>query len=102
MHLRHKDSDLVELNVSLEQLKRIYTALYCRLQTGGCRSFVDFDDDDLLLTIQSYLQKEAAVEGVDCTDHAEWEAFVGITHPATCPRKGTGHTADMNHPPNET
>lgn len=87
MQLRQNDRGQIEFDVSLDQLKRIYTALFCRLQTGGCQSFQELERDDLLLDIQGHLQKQAAAQGVDCTDHAEWEAFLGITHPPTCPRR---------------
>ena len=87
MYLRAQEGGQIELNVSLEQLKRIYTALFCRLQTGGCTSFDDLEKDDMLLTIQGCLQRAAAEQGVDCTVHEEWEAFLGITHPRSCPRR---------------
>jgi hypothetical protein len=90
MHVRPTEEGQVELSVSLDQLKRVYTALFCRLQTGGCTSFDDLEKDDMLLTIQGFLQREAAAQGVDCTVHEDWEAFLGITHPPSCPRRGSG------------
>lgn len=87
MAVQQNAQGLAELTLSLEQAKRVYTALFCRIQTGGCTSFADLDQDDLLLELQSYLQKRAAEQGVDCTDHAAWEAFLGITHPASCPKR---------------
>lgn len=93
MRLQALDGGRIELDVSLDQLKRIYTALFCRLQTGGCSSFDDLDKDDLLLTVQQYLHQEATRQGVDCADHAAWEQFLGITHPRSCPRRGSGGPA---------
>ena len=86
MQVRGSERGQIELTVSLEQLKRIYTSLFCQLQTGGCKSFEELEDD-LLLDIQRFLQKEAAAQGVDCTNHDAWEEFVGIRHADTCPRK---------------
>ncbi len=93
MHLQQQDAGQIELTVDLNQLKRIYTALFCRLQTGGCTSFEDLDQDDMLLQIQEHLQQQAARQGIDCTDHAAWEAFLGISHPPNCPRRGAKHPA---------
>lgn len=90
MYLKEREQGDVELHVTLGQLKRLYTALFCRLQTGGCSSFDDLDKDDMLLTIQNHLQRQAADQGVDCTVHEDWEAFLGITHPPTCPRRTSG------------
>lgn len=93
MITRTPDGEQVTLTLSVDQLKRVYVALFCRLQTGGCNAFEELDHDDLLLDLQRYLQRVAADEGVDCTDHAAWEAFLGITHPRSCPRR-TSTTAD--------
>lgn len=97
MDLRATGGGRVELSLSLEQAKRIYTALFCRLQTGGCTSFTDLDQDDLLLTLQTFLQREAAAQGIDATDHLEWERFLGITHPASCPRRGADDSPGPVH-----
>lgn len=93
MALHPIGGDEFQLTVSLEQLKRIYTALYCRVQTGGCNAFADVDQDDLLLTLQTQLHKQAAAQGVDCLARDEWETFLGITHPASCPRKHSDRAA---------
>ncbi len=88
MEIRATGGGRVDLSLSLEQAKRVYTALFCRLQTGGCTSFSELDQDDLLLALQTFLQREAAAQGIDATDHGEWERFLGITHPVSCPRRG--------------
>ncbi len=87
MQLIQRGNNDVQLNVSLDQMKQIYVALFCRLQTGGCDAFELLDQDDMLLTLQSYLQQRAAEQGIDCTVHEEWEQFLGITHPRSCPRR---------------
>lgn len=94
MELRERQGGEAALSLSLDQVKRIYTALFCKLQTGGCGSFDDLENDDMLLTLQKYLQKQAASEGVDCTDHAAWERFLGIRHPQSCPRKSSRRPDD--------
>jgi hypothetical protein len=91
MTLTEKDRNRVELDLSLAQAKRVYVALFCRIQTGGCTALEEMDDD-LLLELQTYLQRRAAEQGVDCTIHADWEAFLGITHPQSCPRRGRSAT----------
>ena len=98
MTSRVRNSNTFGLTLTLDQLKRVYVALFCRLQTGGCTAFADIDQDDLLLDIQTQLQHAAAEQGVDCTDHAAWEAFLGITHPASCPRRGHGIAPDDTGP----
>ncbi len=85
MELRESSAGQIELRLSPEQLKRLYVALFCKLQTGGCTAFDELEDD-LLLQMQSYLQRYAAAQGVDCTAHEQWERFLGITHPQHCPR----------------
>jgi len=85
MELREGIAGQIELRLSPEQLKRLYVALFCKLQTGGCTAFDELEDD-LLLQMQSYLQRYAAAQGVDCTAHDQWERFLGITHPQHCPR----------------
>jgi pantetheine-phosphate adenylyltransferase len=92
MALKPRENGKVELGLSLDQLKRVYVALFCHLQTGGCTAADDLDDD-LLLKLQTYLQGQAAAQGVDCTNHADWEEFLGITHPQSCPRREPTPTA---------
>ncbi len=100
MVLTKHDDGHVDLSLSLDQLKRIYVALFCRLQTGGCTAFEDFDQDDLLLHLQTYLQQQATAQGVDGTRHDDWERFLGITHPRSCPRRAPVGAADAQrkHP----
>lgn len=100
MDVRKGQHGTIELSLSLDQLKRIYVALFCRLQTGGCNAYEDLDRDDLLSQLQSTLQQRATAEGVDCTDHAAWEAFLRITHPRSCPRRATTHNDQTGLPRN--
>ncbi len=86
MLLRQRDDDTIELTVSLRQLKKLYLALFRQLHADLDR-FDDVDDDDMLLTIQQYLQQRAAEAGVDGTIHSEWEAFLGAGQGLLCRRK---------------
>jgi hypothetical protein len=90
MYLRSKDTDTIELGLSLEQLKKIYVALFSRLHDSRFAAIDELDEDDMLLTIQTCLQREARKAGVDCTDHSAWEAFLGIQDAPTCEQRFAG------------
>ena len=87
MYLRSKDTETFELGLSLEQLKKIYVALFNRLHDSRLAAIDELDEDDMLLTIQTCLQREARKAGVDCTDHAAWEAFLGMHDMPSCERR---------------
>lgn len=87
MVLREAPDRPIELGLSLEQLKKIYVALFRRLHDSGFHAIDELDEDDMLLTIQTFLQRKAREAGVDCTDHAEWEAFLGIADSPTCEQR---------------
>lgn len=84
MLLREKTLEQVELSLTLSQLKKIYLALFHQLHQGGPAAFDDMDEDDMLITLQTYLQQRARQEGVDCTIHANWEAFLGVKDAPSC------------------
>lgn len=92
MVLRTKDRGTIELGLSLEQLKKIYVALFHRLHDSRFTAIDELDEDDMLLTIQTYLQSEARKAGVDCTDHAAWEAFLGMQDTPSCEQRFAGRT----------
>lgn len=87
MLLRERDDEMVELHASLSQLKKLYIAMFQQLHTSGGRNIDDIDEDDMLLTLQTYLQRRAAQADIDCTDHAAWEAFLGIRGAPSCEAK---------------
>ncbi len=87
MMLVDRDGHSAELRVSLAQLKKIYVALFRQLHERGAAALDDIDDDDMLLTIQTYLQRRARQEGVDCTIHADWEKFLGIVDAPSCAQR---------------
>jgi len=78
MLLKERDGESVELLVSMSQLKKLYIALFRQLHDGGVDAFDALDEDDMLLTLQTYLQRRAREAGVDGTNHAEWDAFIGM------------------------
>jgi len=83
--IRDRDEDYVELSCSLDSIKKIYWALFRQLRSQAVsREFDDFDDDDLLLTLQVYLQRKAREAGVDATLHSEWERFLGVEGRQAC------------------
>lgn len=83
MLLHERGGELVDLAVSLSQLKKIYVALFRQLHASR-QAVDDLDEDDMLMTLQTYLQRRAAQAGVDATDHAQWDAFLGIADAPSC------------------
>lgn len=84
MLLKQRDENTVELTLSLSQVKQIYLALFRQLHSGGAAAFDALDEDDMLLTLQTYLQKRAAEAGVDATNHSAWDAFLGVPNALSC------------------
>ncbi|MGE3181056.1 MAG: hypothetical protein AB7N71_05445 [Phycisphaerae bacterium] len=83
--------DSVRLDVSLDQVKKIYVALFKQLHASQSGSLADFDDDDLLLDLQMFLQKKARQENVDGTIHSEWERFLGMQEMPSCEERFASH-----------
>ncbi len=90
MRLKQAGDDSIELRLSLSQVKKIYLALFRQLHKAGADGFDALDEDDMLLTLQTYLQNQARQAGVDATNHAEWDAFLGACDGPDCPRRRTG------------
>lgn len=87
MYLRDREDRQVELICSLDAVKAIYGALFRELsRQSRSLEFDDFDDQDVLLTLQTYLQRKAREAGFDATIHSEWERFLGIDD-ASCPTR---------------
>lgn len=84
MLIREKDAESIELHVSLNQVKKLYTALFRRLHDASPADFDELDEDDMLTTLQTYLQRRAAAAGFDGTNHAEWEAFLEMKDMPSC------------------
>lgn len=94
MLLRERDEEQVELRVSLSQLKKLYVALFRQLHDSELSAFEALDEDDMLMTLQTYLQRKAREAGVDGTIHSEWEAFLGISDASACSRRDRDHHPD--------
>lgn len=84
MLLKQKNDETIELNVSLSQLKKIHVALFRQLHEASTSDFGALYEDDMLLTLQTYLQRKAGEQGVDGTIHSEWEAFLGHPDAPSC------------------
>lgn len=87
MMLRQKDPEQIDLSVSLSQLKKLYVALFRQLHDSGPAGMDDLDEDDMLMTLQTYLQRRAREAGVDATIHSQWEAFLGMSGQPTCEQR---------------
>ncbi len=84
MLLKEHAPEVIELRGSLSQLKKLYVALFRQLHGSGLAAIDDLDEDDMLLTLQQYLQRRAREAGVDATDHSAWDAFLGIADAPSC------------------
>lgn len=87
MLLKERDGDTVELIVSVGQLKKLYLALFRQLHASNLADFDELDEDDMLLTMQRYLQEKARLAGVDATIHSAWDAFLGVRDAPSCEQR---------------
>lgn len=72
------------LDCSLDEIKRIYQALFSQLRADP---EADIDESDLLLDLQVILQREAQAEGVDVSTHSEWSRFLGDPSVTSCEQR---------------
>lgn len=91
MFLKQHEPDAIELRLSLSQIKKLYVALFHQLHRDGAAALDDLDEDDMLLTLQTYLQRRAREAEVDGTIHSEWERFLGIVDAPSCAMRFAGH-----------
>lgn len=63
MHFAHFD---------LSELKVVYRSLHAHLM-----DHVELMDTDFFTDLQAWLQQVAAQQGVDVSDHAAWDAWLG-------------------------
>lgn len=63
----------VRMVCSLDEVKEIYRALFkaMDLRTGNV------DETDTLMDLQMFLYAEAMKQGVDLSNHTEWDRFLG-------------------------
>ncbi len=98
MLLREKAPDQIELTLSLSQLKKLYVALFKQLHSAGMAALDDIDEDDMLLTLQTYIQRRASQAGVDGTIHSDWERFLGIIDAPSCDARFRDRTPIIPNP----
>ncbi len=67
------------LEGSLDDLKLVYRVLHAHLA-----EHIELMDSDLFSSLQGFLQKAAKADGVDVTDHAAWDAWLGNPDAAPC------------------
>ena len=61
---------------SLDDLKTVYRALHKSLPR-----FPELMDADFLLELQDFLHEQAAIDGVDATDHGQWDSWLARSSP---------------------
>jgi hypothetical protein len=69
------------LRCSIDELKRLYKALFAKLKEPGGKLQ---DEGDVALKLQHFLMRKAYSMGVDVTRHTEWEAWLGNPNIAPC------------------
>lgn len=62
----------VQLDASVDDLKLVYRVLH-----GNLGRFTELIDCELFERIQRVLQGRATADGVDVSDHAAWDAWLG-------------------------
>lgn len=80
MEILEKDGR-VEISCTLEEVKEIYRGMFHALRSGGPDAF---DEGDILMDLQLFLQRKAREAGVDATIHTDWERFLGYDRPVSC------------------
>lgn len=58
-------------NFEMTDLKRIYRALHAALSRD-----VELLDSEFLSTLQTHLQQAATADGVDVSNHGEWDRWL--------------------------
>ena len=64
---------------SLEELKLVYRVLHRNLA-----EHIELMETHFLLELQSFLQRQAQAEGIDPSNHGEWDAWLGNTDAPSC------------------
>lgn len=80
------------LRCGVDDLKRIYRAVFSMLPANPS---VDMDESDLLIDIQTVLQQEAVLAGVDISHHSEWDRFLGAASPIQCEHRYAGYNEKL-------
>ena len=64
---------------SVEELKLVYRVLHRHLA-----EHVELMDTHFLLELQSFLQRQALADGIDPSNHSEWDVWLGNVDPEPC------------------
>jgi hypothetical protein len=75
----------IDLAAATDEWKVVYRVLHAHLT-----SHLELMDCEVFADLQRALQTRARAEGVDVTDHAAWDAWLGHEDPATCDERLTG------------
>ena len=71
--------ETVRFDVSLDDMKLVYRVLHAHLAEA-----IELMESDLFMGLQTALQARAKREGVDVTDHAAWDAWLGNVDAEPC------------------
>ena len=66
-------------DASLSDMKLVYRVLHQHIA-----EHTELINSELLSTLQSALQNQAKADGVDVTDHAAWDAWLGHQNARPC------------------
>jgi hypothetical protein len=72
----------ISLEASLEDWKLVYRTLHAHLS-----EHLELMDAELLAELQRLLQQRAKTEGVDVSDHAAWDAWLGNADALPCDQR---------------
>jgi hypothetical protein len=75
----------VRLDASLDDAKLVYRVLHAELTRH-----LELMDCDLFGALQTLLQERARAAGVDVTDHAAWDAWLGNENATPCGERVAG------------
>ncbi len=75
----------LHLDASEDDAKLIYRVLHAHL-----REHTELLDSELLEALQGALQRRAREAGVDVTDHAAWDAWLGNVDAPPCEERLAG------------
>ena len=74
----------------INELKLVYQILHKNLLSN-----MDLMDAEFLQAMQSWLQYRAGQDGVDVSDHAQWDAWLKGQEPPTAPKGPEGRVIPL-------
>ncbi|MFN7131704.1 MAG: hypothetical protein ACK4N5_06450 [Myxococcales bacterium] len=79
--------DALTFKLSLDEMKLVYRVLHAQLASN-----LELMDSSFFGALQSALQQQAKLEGVDATDHAAWDRWLGNDAAPGCAERVGGRT----------